>query len=78
VVYRLEYGLTEDERKTKRSYVGEAVGMGFLARICGRPANERPFLLIPVGYPTEGGKVLELGKKFLDEIRVMVPSAQNT
>lgn len=27
--------------------------MGFLAEILGRPPNERPFLLIPVGYPAE-------------------------
>jgi hypothetical protein len=26
--------------------------MGFLARILGRPANERPFLLLVAGYPT--------------------------
>ncbi|MGH2575464.1 MAG: nitroreductase family protein, partial [Ignavibacteria bacterium] len=25
--------------------------MGFLSKILNRPANERPFLLIPVGYP---------------------------
>ena len=28
--------------------------MGFLARILDRPRNEKPFLLIPVGYPAEG------------------------
>ncbi|GAB4147227.1 MAG: hypothetical protein Fur0037_15400 [Planctomycetota bacterium] len=27
--------------------------MGFLNGILGRPATERPFLLIPVGYPAE-------------------------
>ena len=46
--------------------------MGFLARICGRPANERPFLLIPVGYPAGGALVPELEKKALDDIRVLV------
>ena len=27
--------------------------MGFLGEILGRPKTERPFLLIPIGYPTE-------------------------
>lgn len=44
--------------------------MGFLGRICGRPANERAFLLIPVGYPADDAQVPDLRKKSLDEIRV--------
>jgi nitroreductase len=43
--------------------------MGFLGRILGRPKNERPFLLIPVGYPAPGATVPEIRKKPLDEIR---------
>ena len=46
--------------------------MGFLARILGRPENERPFILIPVGYPAEGAEVLDLVRKPLDEIAVQV------
>jgi nitroreductase len=42
--------------------------MGFLAKILNRPANERPFLLIPVGYPAEGAKVPVLDKKPFDEV----------
>ena len=42
--------------------------MGFLTRILGRPANERPFILIPVGYPAEDAEVPTLSKKPLDEI----------
>jgi nitroreductase len=42
--------------------------MGFLARICGRPANERAFLLIPVGLPADGAVVPEIGKKELAEL----------
>lgn len=42
--------------------------MGFLQRILGRPANERPFLLIPVGYPVEGCEVPDIAKKPLDEV----------
>lgn len=41
--------------------------MGFLKEILGRPENERPFLLIPVGYPTEDAEVPELEKKSLAE-----------
>jgi len=46
--------------------------MGFLARICGRPANERAFLLIPAGYPAEGAQVPDLQRKPLDKIRVLL------
>ena len=41
--------------------------MGFLKEILGRPENERPFLLIPVGYPTVDAEVPELEKKSLAE-----------
>ncbi|MBK8914348.1 MAG: nitroreductase family protein [Phycisphaerales bacterium] len=34
--------------------------MGFLRSICGRPENEKPFLLIPVGYPAEDCTVPDL------------------
>jgi nitroreductase len=44
--------------------------MGFLAQILGRPANERPFLLIPTGYPAAGAQVPAIGKKPLDEVLV--------
>jgi nitroreductase len=43
--------------------------MGFLGRILGRPRNERPFLLIPVGYPAPGATVPDIQKKTLDEVR---------
>jgi hypothetical protein len=42
--------------------------MGFLADILQRPKNERPFLLIPVGYPAEAVTVPRIGKKDLSEI----------
>ncbi len=42
--------------------------MGFLTKILNRPANERPFLLIPVGYPAPEAQVPELTKKPLSEI----------
>lgn len=42
--------------------------MGFLNNILGRPDNERPFLLLVVGYPKEGVKVPDISKKPLEEI----------
>jgi iodotyrosine deiodinase len=42
--------------------------MGFLREILERPENERPFLLIPVGYPAEDAEVPVLEKKQLGQI----------
>ena len=44
--------------------------MKFLAEILGRPANERAFVLIPVGYPADDAQVPAIVKKPLDEIAV--------
>jgi nitroreductase len=46
--------------------------MRFLGEILGRPANERPFILIPVGYPAEDAEVPDIERKPLDEILVRV------
>ena len=46
--------------------------MGFLARILDRPENERPFVLIPVGYPAPEAEVPNLTKKSLEEITVKI------
>jgi nitroreductase len=46
--------------------------MGFLKEILDRPANERPFLLIPVGYPAPGAEVPSLPKKQLDEFALFL------
>ena len=45
--------------------------MGFLSKMLGRPEHERPYLLIPVGYPAEGCEVPVIEKKGLDEIMVL-------
>ena len=37
--------------------------MNFLAKILDRPKNERPFLLIPVGYPSDNCMVPDLQRK---------------
>lgn len=46
--------------------------MGFLRELLGREENERPFLVLVVGYPAEGVMVPELDKKSLDEISTFV------
>jgi nitroreductase len=45
--------------------------MGFLTELLERPANEKPFLLIPVGYAAEEAWVPDLKRKPLDEIMVL-------
>jgi len=42
--------------------------MNFLNDILERPKNERPFLLLVVGYPSENAKVPDIKKKSLQEI----------
>jgi nitroreductase len=42
--------------------------MGFLNEILERPQNERPFLLLVVGYPADNATVPVITKKPLDEI----------
>ena len=44
--------------------------MKFLAEVLDRPENERPFILIPVGYPADEAVVPDLVRKPLDEIVV--------
>lgn len=44
--------------------------MGFLADILERPKNEKPFLLIPVGYPAADAEVPTITKKSMDEVRI--------
>lgn len=44
--------------------------MNFLQKILKRPENERPFLLLPVGYSAANVKVPDLTRKSLEEIKV--------
>ena len=44
--------------------------MAFLARILGRPENEKPYLLLPVGYPAEDCVVPDVARKPLELVRV--------
>jgi len=42
--------------------------MAFLNRILGRPGNEKPFILFPVGYPASGCRVPDLRRKPLEAV----------
>jgi len=44
--------------------------MNFLSTLLGRPANERPFLLIPVGLPLPQCQVPALDRKALEQVLV--------
>lgn len=44
--------------------------MDFLTKILNRPSNERPFLLIPVGYPAIDATVPDIKRKNKDEVLV--------
>ncbi len=45
--------------------------MDFLSKILGRPDNERPFLLIPVGYPAADATVPDIHRKSLEDVRIL-------
>ena len=44
--------------------------MNFLQKILNRPDNERPYLLLPVGYPATDAKVPNFERKSLEEVAV--------
>jgi nitroreductase len=44
--------------------------MRFLSRILGRPANERPYILFPVGHPAPAAQVPDLQRKPLEAVSV--------
>ena len=46
--------------------------MAFLNGILGRPENERPFLILVVGYPSPDATVPELGRKALEDIATFI------
>jgi len=46
--------------------------MGFLNEILTRPVNERPFLLLVVGYPAPDARVPDIRRKALDEIATFI------
>jgi iodotyrosine deiodinase len=46
--------------------------MNFLNEILNRPSNERPFMLLVVGYPAENAKVPMIRKKRLEHIATFI------
>lgn len=46
--------------------------MGFLNEICDRPAHEKAYVLLVVGYPAEGCTVPKITKKTLQEVSVWI------
>ena len=46
--------------------------MAFLTKLLGRPENERPFCMFPIGYPADDCLVPDLRRKTLDEVMVEV------
>ncbi|MFM9994657.1 MAG: nitroreductase family protein [Phycisphaerales bacterium] len=44
--------------------------MGFLSKVLGRLDHERPYLLVPVGYPAEGCTVPDIRRKELGQIAI--------
>lgn len=46
--------------------------MRFLQEILGRPKNEKPFVLIPVGYPAQGALIPDISRKPIEEVMLVV------
>jgi len=47
--------------------------MGFLRTILGRPSNERPYILFPVGYPAPDAEVPDIARKPFEEVALWNP-----
>ena len=47
--------------------------MRFLSKILGRPKNEKPYILFPVGYPAPECQVPDLARKPLEEVSIWNP-----
>ncbi|MEM9593345.1 MAG: nitroreductase family protein [Acidobacteriota bacterium] len=47
--------------------------MGFLSKILGRPKNEKPYILFPIGYPVAECQVPDIRRKALDEVAIWDP-----
>lgn len=46
--------------------------MGFLSDVLGRPENEKPLIVFPVGFPAADATVPDLERKPLDEVAVFI------
>jgi iodotyrosine deiodinase len=45
--------------------------MRWLNRLLDRPAEERAFVVIPVGYPAKGATVPDIDRKPLEEVLIL-------
>jgi hypothetical protein len=73
VVFRHAHGVRPDGGKVTHYYTQESVGIAvgfFIAELLGRPANERAYLIMPVGYPAADARVPDIHRKPLDDIAV--------
>lgn len=52
--------------------------MKFLRDILGRPKNEKPYILFPVGYPAPEAQVPDFGRKPLEEVSLWDPKPNAT
>ena len=52
--------------------------MGFLRDILGRPKNEKPYILFPIGYPAPDAEVPDLRRKTLEEVSIWDPRPDST
>lgn len=46
--------------------------MAFLTKLLGRPENERPFVMFPIGYPLPGTLVPDIARKPLNDLMVHI------
>lgn len=46
--------------------------MRFLTEVCGRPAEERAYVVVPVGYPAADARVPDIERKPLDDVLVEI------
>lgn len=50
--------------------------MVFLTKLLGRPENERPFVLFPIGHPLPGTQVPDIARKPLDQVMVLLDGSE--
>lgn len=46
--------------------------MAFLTKLLGRPENERPFAMLPIGYPSGDCEVPDITRKSLEQVMVAI------
>ena len=48
--------------------------MRWINEVLGRPAHERPFVVVPVGYPAPDARVPDITRKPLADVLVELPA----